>query len=76
MEILERIGASWQMKKLMLTVQIENAKAINFYRSLNTLRSRISTSESLRRVPPIRHPAHELLKLVETENAGGITLSS
>ncbi|KAA1094022.1 hypothetical protein PGT21_006556 [Puccinia graminis f. sp. tritici] len=34
MEILERIGASWQMKKLMLTVQIENVKAINFYRSL------------------------------------------
>lgn len=45
MEILERIGVSWQMKKLMLTVQIENAKAINFYRSLNFLPDEISPSQ-------------------------------
>ncbi|KNZ45453.1 hypothetical protein VP01_809g3 [Puccinia sorghi] len=35
METLERIGESWGMKKVMLTVQLENVKALSFYRSLN-----------------------------------------
>ncbi|KAI9623104.1 hypothetical protein KEM48_009724 [Puccinia striiformis f. sp. tritici PST-130] len=34
MEILERIGSSWEMKKVMLTVQTENETAVKFYRSL------------------------------------------
>ncbi|WAQ81815.1 hypothetical protein PtA15_2A127 [Puccinia triticina] len=45
MEILERIGSSWAMKKLMLTVQTENENAVQFYRSLNFLPDEISPSQ-------------------------------
>jgi len=46
METLERIGASWGMKKVMLTVQLENERALSFYRSLNFLPDEISPSQT------------------------------
>ncbi|POW12973.1 hypothetical protein PSHT_07921 [Puccinia striiformis] len=45
MEILERIGSSWEMKKVMLTVQTENETAVKFYRSLGFFPDEISPSQ-------------------------------
>ncbi|PLW09214.1 hypothetical protein PCASD_18314 [Puccinia coronata f. sp. avenae] len=46
MEMLEQIGASWGMKKVMLTVQTENQSAAAFYRALDFFPDEISPSQA------------------------------